>query len=71
MRRHQDDLSSDHQAGASGRSQPVDGPRLQLRSSLQPEADSQEDDILQSPPSQDGVWSQTGAKLGWRGCNTI
>ena len=55
MRSNQDDLASHYQAGAAGRSQPVDGARLQLRPSLPPEAQCQEDDSLQSPPGQDGV----------------
>lgn len=66
MRRHENDLPAEHQAGAAGAGASVHAPGLQLRPPAARRRQATQGRTLQ-PPHQDRARGQAGAKLGWRG----
>ena len=67
MRRHEDDLSAEHQAGAAGAGAAVHAPRLELRPPAARRRQETQGRTLQQPPDQDRAGGQAGTKLGRRG----
>ena len=70
MRRHEDDLTAEHQAGAAGAGAAVHAPGLELRPPTargrrRPETEGR--GALSRSPDQDGVRGQAGTQLGRRG----
>ena len=66
MRRHEDDLPAEHQAGAAGAGASVHAPGLQLRPPAAGRGQATQGRTLQ-PPHQDRAGGQAGAQLGRRG----